>query len=130
MVTRVRPTTVWQLIDAVGKLKLGPVLALLAEVYDPRDRGLPLLAILGSSVRQLAKFDAARRSGANEQEAAQRAGVPPFRIGPVAALSGAVPRGTFVRWLRLLAETDLALKGSRRAPQAVLEKLVIDMMRR
>ena len=41
-----------------------------------------------------------------------------------------MPRGTMGRWLHLLAETDLALKGQgRRGGRAILEGMVLSMCR-
>ncbi len=129
IVTRVRQSTVWELIDALGKRRMAEALATLADVYDPRDGGLRLLGAVSWSVRQMVKFDAALRSGADPGEAAQRAGVPPFKIREVTDVVRTVPPGTLGRWLKLMAEADLALKGSKRTAQAILEGMLIDMCR-
>ena len=127
IVTRVRQSSVWELIDAIGRRKLGQALGLLADVFDPRDGGLPMLGAIGWSVRQMVKFDSARKAGADMAEAAKRAGVAPFKAQEVEQRVKAIPAASLARWLPLLAEADLALKGSRRPPQAILETLVIEM---
>ncbi|HZF47469.1 MAG TPA: DNA polymerase III subunit delta, partial [Polyangiaceae bacterium] len=127
VVIRVRQSTVWELIDALGKRKLDRALASLADVYDPRDGGLRLLGAVSWSVRQLVKFEAAIHSGASPGEAGQRSGVPPFRVSEVAEVVRSVPRGTLSVWMRLLAEADIALKSSRRPAQAVLETMLLEM---
>lgn len=129
VVTRVRQSTVWELLDAISARRLGRALGMLAEVYDQRDGGLKLLGAVGWSVRQLVKFESALRRGVEPTEAAQRAGVPPFKARDVAQSLKGLPRGTTERWLSLLAETDLALKGSRRPADAILEGLIIQMCR-
>lgn len=129
VVTRVRQSTVWELLDAISARRLGRALGMLAEVYDQRDGGLKLLGAVGWSVRQLVKFESALRRGVDPTEAAQRAGVPPFKARDVAQSLRGLPRGTTERWLSLLAETDLALKGSRRPADAILEGLIIQMCR-
>lgn len=129
IVTRVRQSTVWELIDALGRRKMAAALATLADVYDPRDGGLRLLGAVSWSVRQMVKFDAAIRGGADPGEAAQRAGVPPFKVQEVSQVVRTVPPGTLGKWLKLMAEADLALKGSRRPAQAILEGMLIDMCR-
>jgi len=53
-VARVRTADTWALVDAVGARDLGRALRTLADAYDPRERGLPLLGALAWSVRQLA----------------------------------------------------------------------------
>lgn len=130
IVIRVRHSTTWELLDAIGQRRLDRALATLADVYDPTDRGLKLLGLVAWSVRGLVKFDSALATGLSPQEAAQRAGVPPFKAGEMAQTVRGLPRGTLSHWLRLLAETDLALKGSRRPPQAVLETMLVDMCAR
>jgi DNA polymerase-3 subunit delta len=126
-VTRVRQSSVWELMDAVGRRNTAGALAVLAGVYDPRDGGLRLLGAVAWSVRQLVKFESHLRAGADPKEAAARAGMPPFKAMDAARTVRASPPGTMTNWLRLLAETDLALKGSRRPAQAVLETMLIEM---
>lgn len=129
IVTRIRQNTVWELIDALGARRTGSALAILASVYDPRDGGLRLLGAVWWSVRQMAKFDVGLRAGLELAEAGQKAGVAPFKVRELGQTLRTLPRGTLEEWLRLLAETDLALKGSKRSAQAVLETLIISMCR-
>jgi DNA polymerase-3 subunit delta len=127
VVVKVREASVFALVDAVGRRDRGKALAALADVYDPRDRGLPLLGLLAWSVRQLVKFEAATRAGARPEDAAKAAGAPPFKARDLAAQIQKLPAAELERWLLLLAEADLALKGSKRTPAAVLETLVLSM---
>lgn len=129
MVTKVRPSNVWDLIDALTRRRLDKAMATLADVVDTKDGGLPLLGLVASNVRKMLKMESALRAGANPQEAAMRAGVPPFKAQETAQALKALPRGTLAAWVRLLAEADRALKGSKRSPQAVLETMVIAMCR-
>ncbi|MBI5537191.1 MAG: DNA polymerase III subunit delta [Deltaproteobacteria bacterium] len=127
-VTRVRVSTVWELTGAIARRDTGTALAVLADVYDPHDRGLRLVGLLAWAVRQLVRFAAARRQGATAEEAASRSGAPPFKARELAAQVSRVPAGEFERWLGVLAETDLALKGSKRQPRAVLESAILTML--
>jgi DNA polymerase III subunit delta len=129
MVTKVRPSSVWELIDALTRRRLDKALATLADVVDSKDGGLPLLGLVASNVRKMVKMDSAMRAGASAQDAAMRAGVPPFKANETAQALKALPRGTLSTWIRLLSEADRSLKGSRRSPQAVLETMVISMCR-
>jgi DNA polymerase III subunit delta len=129
MVTKVRQSTVWELLDALTKRQIDKAMATLADVVDPRDGGLKLLGAVAWSVRQLVKMESALREGANPSDAAARAGVPPFRANDAAQTVRSLPRGTLTKWLGLLAEADRALKGSRRTAQSVLETMVISMCR-
>ena len=123
-VTRVKLADTWKLVDAASTKDLGRVLALFADVYDPRDRGLPLVGAIAWSLRQLLKLDAALREGASIDEAARRAGIyPAFRARDLARkLRGFRPR-ELERWLVVVQETDIALKSSRRAADAILEEM-------
>jgi DNA polymerase III subunit delta len=127
VVTRVRQSSVWELLDTLGRRDTAAALSVLSDVFDPRDGGLRLLGAVSWSVRQLVKFDSALRQGADPRDAAQRAGMPPFKANDAARTVRAVPPGTLPAWLGVLAETDLALKSSRRPAQAVLETMLIEM---
>jgi DNA polymerase-3 subunit delta len=128
LVPVVRPATVWQLVDAVGRRDRGTVLTLLERVYDPQDRGLRLLGVLAWSTRQMIRFQAALAAGQRGAQAAKSAGVPPFRAQTLEQQVRRLPPGVLEEWLIRLREVDLALKGgSKRPPRAVLETALIDL---
>lgn len=127
---RVRTSTVWELVGAVGRRDLGAALTALDTVFDPSDQGLPLVGVLAWSARQLLKFESATRNGCPPAEAAQKAGAPPFRARELAEQIRLIPRGELERWLELLARVNLDLKGrSRRPARAVLEHAVMTLCR-
>jgi DNA polymerase-3 subunit delta len=126
-VIRMRQATVWELVGAVGSRKVGQALSALDDVYDARDRGLRLVGVLSWSIRQLIRFEAATRAGASPEEAAKRAGAPPFKARDLAHQIRGVRAAELERWLLVLAQTDLALKSSRRPPRAILEDAIIQM---
>jgi DNA polymerase-3 subunit delta len=129
-VARVRTADTWALVDAVGARDLGRAMRTLADAYDPRERGLPLLGALAWSVRQLARYQAAVAGGARPDDAARTAGVfQPFRARELALKARSVRPKEVERWILVLAETDLALKSSRRAPDAVLEDMLTRLCR-
>jgi DNA polymerase III subunit delta len=130
-IARVRTADTWALVDAVGARDLPLALKLLAETYDARDRGLPLLGAVAWSIRQIARFSAALDAGAGADEAARRAGVfQPYRARELAKKARALRGKEIERWLLVLAETDVALKSSRRPPQAVLEDMLVSLCKR
>lgn len=130
-VTRVKLADTWKLVDAASTKDLGKVLALFADVYDPRDRGLPLVGAVAWSLRQLLKLDAALRDGASIDEAARRAGIyPAFRAREHAKKLKAFRPRELERWLVIVQETDVALKSSRRPPDAILEEMFTRLCRR
>jgi len=115
-VTRVKLADTWKLVDAASTKDLGKVLALFADVYDPRDRGLPLVGAIAWSLRQLLKLDSALRDGASIDDAARRAGIyPTFRARDHAKKLKAFRPRELERWLVVVQETDVALKSSRRS---------------
>jgi len=129
-IVRLRTASVWELVGAVGRRDAGAALAALADVYDPQDRGLRLLGVLAWSTRQLLRFDSAVRHGASPDQAAIRAGAPPFKARELSQQVKALPRADLERWPELLARLDLELKGgTRRPPQAVLEAAILKLCR-
>ena len=125
VVARVRVADTWALVEAVGRRDLGLALRLLAEVYDPKDHGLPLLGALAWSVRQIARYDAAIQNGASFDEAARKAGIyQPHRAREVAAKAKLFRPRELQKVLLVLADTDVALKSSRRAADAILEDML------
>jgi DNA polymerase-3 subunit delta len=124
-ITRVRLDDTWALVDHVGKRDLGAALRTLADVYDPRDRGLPLLGALAWSVRQLLRFKAEIGGGASPFEAAKRAGAfQPQRAQELETRTRTMNEKQLEKWMLVLAETDLALKGSKRPADAILEDML------
>ncbi len=126
-VTRIRPSSVWELVGAVGRRDAATALRVFADVYEPQDRGLPLVGLLAWSTRQLIRFAAASRQGASAEAAAKAAGAPPFRARDLAAQVRKTSERDLERWLSVLAEADLALKGSRRPARAILESAILTM---
>jgi DNA polymerase-3 subunit delta len=127
----VKPSSVWELVGAVGRRDLGAALGALARIYDPKDRGLPLLGTLAWSARQLVKFQGATARGLSPPDAARHAGAPPFKAGELAAQVRQLGGRDLERFLLVLADVDLALKGgSKRPPRAILEASLVTLCRR
>lgn len=127
-VIRLRPSTVWELVGAVGRRDLGAALAALDRVYDPADRGLRLVGVLAWSTRQLVRFEAARRAGLRPPEAAARAGAPPFKARELEAQLKHLDKSELERFIVNLAELDADLKGgSKRPPKASLERVLVGL---
>jgi DNA polymerase-3 subunit delta len=129
-IVRLRTASVWELVSAVGRRDAGAALSALADVYDPQDRGLRLLGVLAWSTRQLLRFESAVREGAAPEQAAIRAGAPPFKARELSQQVKALPRAELERWPEQLARLDLELKGgSKRPPQAILESAILKLCR-
>ncbi len=129
-IVRVRTADVWALVDAAGQRNLAGALALLADVYDPRDRGLPLLGALAWSVRQFLKFAIALESGQSADVAGRAANVfPSSKVRDFAQRAKMLRAREAEQWLVVLAETDAALKSSRRPADAILEDSLVRLCR-
>jgi DNA polymerase-3 subunit delta len=129
-VVRLRTKTVWELVAAVGRRDPGAALTALDEVYDPQDRGLRLLGVLAWSTRQLLRFESALSEGMSPNDAAVRAGAPPFKARELADQVKRIARVDLERWLETLAELDYALKGgSKRPAKSVLEHGILKLCR-
>lgn len=129
-VVRLRTASVWQLLDAVGRRDIGLALRLFDDVFDPQDRGLPLIGTFSWATRQLIRFDAAKRRGASAADAAKAAGAPPFKARDIENQLRGLSPVAMTEWLEQVATADLALKGgSRRPPRATLEQMIIDLCR-
>jgi DNA polymerase-3 subunit delta len=127
-IIRLRPSTVWELVGAVGRRDAGAALAALDQVYDPADRGIRLVGLLAWSTRQLVKFEAATRAGLGASEAAVRAGAPPFKARELAQQVRGLTAGDLAQFLVRLAGVDAELKGgSKRPPKASLERLILEL---
>jgi DNA polymerase-3 subunit delta len=129
-VARIRSADTWALVDALRSRDLGRALRTLADAYDPRDRGIMLLGALAWSVRQLARFQAALLAGASQDQAAQVAGVfQRMRAQELATSARSVRPSEVERWILVLADTDLALKRSRRPPDLILTDMLTRLCR-
>lgn len=125
---RLKTRTVWELVQAVGRQDVGASLAALDEVFDPHDRGLRLLGVLGWSTRQLLQFQSAQRAGKSPQEAAKAAGAPPFKARELSEQVRSIPPHVLERWVETLASLDLDLKGgSRRSAKATIEYAILKL---
>jgi DNA polymerase-3 subunit delta len=128
LVVRIRTDSVWELVGAVGRRDAGRALAVLADVYDPADRGLKLVSVLAWATRQLLRFDGARKQGLDSNEAAKAAGAPPFKARDLEEQLRHLSSDTLSRWILVLGAADLDLKGGTRRPaESVLERMVLDL---
>lgn len=128
VIVGVKPSSVWELVGAVSRREAGPALAAFSRIYDPKDRGLPLLGTLAWSTRQLIRFHAATARGLSPPDAAKHAGAPPFKAQELADQCRRLSAAELERWLGALSDVDVALKGgSKRPPQAILETLLLTL---
>jgi DNA polymerase-3 subunit delta len=128
-IAQVRGESIWSLVDAVGarnaQVALGAAASLLAEREPP----LRILALVARQLRILAKLKRALATGLKPQEATQQAGAPPFKARELCAMAQRFDDARLARAFGLIAETDLALKGSRVPGPRVLERALLELCR-
>ena len=128
-VANMQPGNVWDLVSAVGRRDAGLALAALDRVFEP-GAGPRLVGLLCWSARQLIKFGSARREGLSADEAAVRAGAPPFKGRELNDQLRQLSLDRAERWLEALAQLDFDLKGGSRLPQkALLETALLGFCR-
>jgi DNA polymerase III subunit delta len=124
-VAHVRTESVWSLVDAVGERNARQALAAAASLLTDREPPLRILALVARQLRILAKLRAELASGLKPQEATQRAGAPPFKARELCAMAKRFDDAQLARAFRVIAETDVALKGSKVPGARVLEGAVL-----
>jgi DNA polymerase-3 subunit delta len=128
-VAHARIESIWTLVDAVGQRDESKALAAASSLLGDREPPLKILALVARQLRSVAKMRDALKSGLGPQEAAQRAGVPPFKARELAQAVRRFDERTLVRAFALIAEADLALKGSKVPGPRVLERTLLALCR-
>ena len=128
-VVSTRTDSVWALVDAVGARNVSVAMASAASLLGSQEPPLRILALIARQLRTLARVRGALKSGLREQEAAQKAGAPPFKARELAQLARRFDDVQLSRAFRTLAEADLALKGSRVPGPRVLERALLELCR-
>lgn len=124
-VAHVRIDSIWSLVDAVSARDAKTALASAASLLSDREPPLRILALVVRQLRAVAKMRDALASGLKPQEAAQKAGVPPFKARDLANAVRRFDDQKLARAFRLIAEADLALKGSKVPGPRVLERTLL-----
>jgi DNA polymerase-3 subunit delta len=125
----VRVESIWQLVDAVGARDRRTALAASGRLLADGEPALRILAMIARQLRMLARMRDALKSGASPQDAARAAGAPPFKARDLATAARRFEDAQLRRAFTLLAETDMALKGSRRPPDTILQGAILELTR-
>lgn len=128
-VAKVRVESIWALVDAVGMRDRRIALKAAASLLADREPALRILAMLARQLRMVGRMQSALAAGAPPQEAARQAGAPPFKARELATAARRFEPRALARAFTVLAETDLALKGSKRPPDTVLEGAILELTR-
>ena len=128
-ISRVRVETIWSLVDAVSAKNAKVALFSAQSMLADREPPLKILAMIARQLRMIARMRDAMAAGLRGPEAAKEAGAPPFKAQELSESARRFSGPEIVRAFRLLAETDLALKGSKRPAEVVLEEMLIALCR-
>jgi DNA polymerase-3 subunit delta len=128
-VAKLRVESIWALVDAVGMRDRRTALKAAASLLADREPPLRILAMVARQLRMVGRMQAALAAGAQPQDAARQAGAPPFKARELATAAKRMPPPTLARAFAVLAETDLALKGSKRPADIVLESAILELTR-
>jgi DNA polymerase-3 subunit delta len=124
-VTRIRVESIWSLVDAIGLKDRRKGIAAAQSLLDDREPPLRLLAMVARQLRIVARMREALSEGLRPQDAAKRAGAPPFKAGDLTESARRFTADSLGDAFTLIAETDRALKGSKRPPDVVLQDAVL-----
>jgi DNA polymerase-3 subunit delta len=124
-VTRIRVESIWSLVDAIGLKDRRKGVAAAQSLLDDREPPLRLLAMVARQLRIVARMRQALSEGLRPQEAAKRAGAPPFKAGDLTESARRFTADSLGDAFALIAEADRALKGSKRPPDVILQDAVL-----
>ena len=126
-VTRIRVESIWSLVDAIGLKDRRKGIAAAQSLLDDREPPLRLLAMVARQLRIVAKMREALSEGLRPQDAAKRAGAPPFKAGDLTESARRFTAESLGDAFAVIAETDRALKGSKRPVDAIFQEAVLEL---
>jgi len=129
-VSRARVESIWALVDAIGLRDRRAALGAAASLLDAGEVPLRILALIARQLRMVARMRGALESGMPPQEACKVAGAPPFKAQELATAARRFAPQALATAFGVLAETDLALKGSKRPGDVVLQQAVLALTAR
>lgn len=124
-VAHVRIESIWSLVDAVSAKDAATALSAASSLLSDREPPLRILALVARQLRTVARMRDALATGLKPQDACTKAGAPPFKARDLAAAAKRFDDAQLSRAFRLVAEADLALKGSKVAGPRVLERTLL-----
>jgi DNA polymerase-3 subunit delta len=126
-VSRIRVESIWTLVDAIGLKDKRKGIAAAQSLLDDREPPLRLLAMVARQLRIVARMREALSEGLRPQEAAKRAGAPPFKATDLTESARRFTADSLGEAFALISETDRALKGSKRPPDVILQNAVLEL---
>lgn len=129
VVQRVRVDTVWKLVDSIALKRQKNAMEAVGSLLADREQPLGILGQIARQLRIVSRMKDALDEGLRPDDAVKRAGAPPFKARDLSESARKFSHADLRRAFRVLAETDQALKGSKRDPETVLEESVLALTR-
>ncbi len=130
VVSRGRAENIFELGNAVGRGDVAAALVLLGRLGAAGEAPLKILSLLVRHFRQLWKVRELQAKGHPRKDIAKVAGVPPFVVEGLIRQGKKFSRLDFVRAHELFLETDLAMKSSGADAEALLENLILNLVKK
>jgi DNA polymerase-3 subunit delta len=127
VVERSRVETVWALVDAISARRTKVAMEAVGSLLADREEPLRVLGMVSRQVKMVAKMKDALGDGLSVDEATRLAGAPPFKAQAMRDAAKKFERADLFRAFTLLSETDIALKGSKRSREVVLQEAVLKL---
>ena len=124
-----RVDSIFDLTDVVGARKLSQSLMLSERLQLEGEAPLKILAMLTRHFRQLWKTRSLLEQGASQQDIAKTVRINPYFVERIVQQSRQFAIGTYPKAFELFLQMDLAMKSSGAHPQALLQKLLTDLVR-
>lgn len=130
VVSRGRAENIFELGNAVGRGDIGKALTLVMRLGAAGEAPLKILSLLVLHFRRLWKVRELQVQKRPANEIAKVAGVPPFVVDGLIQQGKNFSRKDFIRAHELFLEADLAMKSSGANAGALLENLILNLVKR
>jgi DNA polymerase III subunit delta len=121
----VRTDSIWALVDGVSDRDARRANRAAAALLADREPPLRILALVARQLRMVARMRQALAAGQSPDEACRTAGAPPFKARDLARAAKRFGTPELRAAFGTVADTERALKGSRRPPDVVLQEAIL-----
>lgn len=129
LVSRARETSIFDLVDAVGRRESDHALRLLHGLLDDGEAPLYVLAMLARQIRILIQVSELRDHGLTQQQITDRLKLHPFVVQKGLAQSRNFSMAQLEAAHRLVVEADWSIKTGKMEDVMALDLLVVEMAR-
>jgi DNA polymerase-3 subunit delta len=129
LVSRAIETSIFDLVDCLGRNQTDRALQLLRQLLDERQEPLYVLAMLARQVRILIQVSELRAQGLAEADIVRRLGLHPYPVKKAIAQSDHLKMSQLEAAHQLLIETDWAVKTGELDEAVALDLLVVELTR-